>query len=232
MCSPTCLSFVERHLAGADVSGARVLEVGAADVNGSARKAIEKHTPASYTGVDLAPGPGVDEVVDVGHLVQRFGPESFDVVLSTEMLEHVRNWRAAIRNLKSVVRVGGLLILTTRSVGFHYHGYPYDFWRFEPSDFEAIFADFDIRALETDDADPGVFLAARRRESTTPVELDDLSIYSIIRRRRVRRVSKVEILVFRVAHVTRLRLGAVAPEFLKRPIRRARTSAKSQSPHS
>jgi len=66
-------------------------------------------------------------VVNAKDLIKTFGEEYFDVVISIEMLEHVDNWRTVIHNFKGVVKKGGLLILTTRSKGFPYHAYPYDF---------------------------------------------------------------------------------------------------------
>ena len=108
-------------------------------------------------------GQRVDVVVDAAALVERFGPASFDVVLTTEMLEHVRNWPVVISNLKQVLRPGGVLLVTTRSIGFHYHGWPYDFWRYEPEDMRVIFGDMDIEVLESDPEAPGVFMLARQR---------------------------------------------------------------------
>jgi len=39
-------------------------------------------------------------------LVEYVGPESFDIVISTELLEHVQNWRLVINNMKSVLKHG------------------------------------------------------------------------------------------------------------------------------
>ena len=43
---------------------------------------------------------------------QQFGPDAFDVVVSTQVLEHVREWREALRGIAAVLKPGGLLLLT------------------------------------------------------------------------------------------------------------------------
>ena len=91
-------------------------------------------------------------------LVDYFGSESFDVVISTEVMEHVFDWRLIINNIKSVLKRGGFIYLTTRSKGFPYHAYPHDYWRYEPSDMVRIFRDFEIIRLETDWEGPACFL--------------------------------------------------------------------------
>ena len=71
---------------------------------------VDSLGPARYVGVDIRIGPRVDEVVDASDLVQRIGSASFDAVFTTEMLEHVRDWRTVVSNLKRVLRPGGVLL--------------------------------------------------------------------------------------------------------------------------
>lgn len=185
MCHSSCIAFGTRTLGEPQVARKRVLEVGSYDVNGSLRPTIEAYGPHEYVGVDIVPGPGVDLVCDAGNLVEQFGPESFDVVVATELLEHVRDWRAAVSNLKRVCRPGGILVATTRSIGFPYHAHPADHWRYEVDDFRTIFDDLGIVALEPDGADPGVFLAARKPETFTERDLEDVALFNIVVGRRI-----------------------------------------------
>lgn len=164
MCHESVLDFVRQNISPADVAGREVLEVGSFDVNGSPRGIVEPMGPARYIGVDLAPGPGVDEVCDASTLELLFGANSFDVVLSTEMLEHALDWRGAVWAMKSVLRPGGLLLLTTRSPGFGYHNPP-DYWRFTVDDARAIFDDLAELVVLDDPQVPGVLVRARKPEN-------------------------------------------------------------------
>lgn len=138
------LKWLHNNIHPDEIEDASVLEVGSQDVNGSIRPYVTRQFPSLYHGVDMAPGRGVDEVADVHTLIERFGRESWDVVISTEMLEHVQNWKGAVIQLKEILRPGGTLLLTTRAPGFPRHGYPDDYWRFTPHILQTAFSDFDI----------------------------------------------------------------------------------------
>jgi SAM-dependent methyltransferase len=142
--------------------------------------------PREYIGVDIEPGKYVDVVLPAERLVDYFGPESFDVVVSTEVIEHVLDWRLVINNMKVVLRRGGFIYLTTRSRGFPYHAYPHDYWRYEPSDMVRIFRDFEIIRLEADWEEPGVFLKARKPMNWTPIDLSGIALYSVVLGRRTK----------------------------------------------
>src|ERR1700730_15419328 len=60
-----CLEFGIRSFTADDVRGRTVLEVGSRDVNGSLRGHVEGLAPASYLGVDMVSGLGVDEICPV-----------------------------------------------------------------------------------------------------------------------------------------------------------------------
>jgi len=217
MCNPQSIEFVRSAIRAEDVRGCRVLEVGSFDYNGSARRIVEGFEPKEYLGVDIEPGPGVDEICGVENLDERYGTNSFDLVICTEMLEHVADWRTAVWNLKSVVRPGGVLILTTRSRGFYFHGYPGDYWRFEIEDMRVIFADMDVEMLESDDPrSPGVFVRARRTGSPlSSADFTGLALYSIIRRHRLLRVQPVDVIAAKAMTRTKRVAHRVTPTRLK-----------------
>jgi len=199
MCTHTCVEFARRTLTSSIVEGRRVLEIGSRDVNGSVRPWVEGLHPADYTGVDIEPGPRVDVVCDATEVVDRFGAESFDIVISTELLEHVRDWRRVVENMKTVLRPGGTLLITTRSRGFWLHGWPWDYWRYEPEDMRLIFADMEISALEPDPFQPGVFLRATKLPGP-PVALTPIALFSIITGRRELDITDRQVALSKLRH--------------------------------
>lgn len=89
-------------------SGCRVLEYGSRDVNGSVRPYFVN--PSQYVGIDCYAG----RCVDVVGLAHEYEPEraDFDVVITTETLEHDPHWRDTLAHAARMLRSGGLLVLT------------------------------------------------------------------------------------------------------------------------
>lgn len=142
---PWVMDFARRHSKA--ICG-KTIEVGSYNVNGSVKEVL----PITL-GVDMREGPGVDEVCAATDLINRFGAESWDSVVSVEMLEHAEDWRGAVANMWGILKPGGSLLLTTRSPGFPLHDYPGDFWRFTTSDFKKMFPG---GIVEADTEAPGV----------------------------------------------------------------------------
>ena len=112
-----------------------VLEIGSMNINGTPR---HHFTDCNYLGVDWRNGPDVD-LISFGHDVQG----DFDVVISTETLEHDAYWQDTLDAMHSrLLRNPGLLIVTTAAFSRDKHrletGYkrhyrnmqPDDLWRF------------------------------------------------------------------------------------------------------
>jgi SAM-dependent methyltransferase len=118
------LAFVER--ATRDLpENIRVLDIGALDVNGSARGLFPNAT--EYIGVDLEDGPGVNIITDAHDLL--FLPGQFDLILCLEMLEHdSAPWLTAAQ-IAAVGKPGALVLVSARGNGFPLHNEP-DCFRF------------------------------------------------------------------------------------------------------
>lgn len=113
---PEAHSFVAAHVP--PLTGLAVAEVGSYDVNGSVRGLFA--AAASYTGYDVREGPGVDRVADLASW-----PDSaplYDIVVSTEALEHAANPAALVAGMARALVPGGLLILTCASPERAPHG--------------------------------------------------------------------------------------------------------------
>ncbi|GAB4279599.1 MAG TPA: methyltransferase type 11 [Opitutae bacterium] len=180
MSRTSCIIFAAKHLRPEFIQGRRVLDVGACDFNGSIRPLLMSYEPEQYLGIDIHPGPCVDRVLDAADLSQEYGDDSFDVVLAIEMLQHCRNWKAALSNMKRVCRPGGKIVVTVPSRGHPYHGYPSDFWRYEMDDLSTMFSDYEVLALEEDERGRGTFICARKPANYQETDLTNYRLYSIV----------------------------------------------------
>jgi SAM-dependent methyltransferase len=135
-----------------------VLEVGSLNVNGSLRSVL----PVTH-GIDIRPGKDVDEVLDACNLLERYGPESWDNVVTSNCFEHVELWEPALRNSWGVLKTGGkfLFEVPTQKKGFHSH--PYDYWRWTIDLLKEMFKDQEILELGyTWNKDHGVGVICRK----------------------------------------------------------------------
>lgn len=123
-----------------DKDGVRVLDLGGRDVNGTTRDLWAR--PGYYLVVDNTDGPGVDVVADAVNL---FLDQQFDVVTSTECLEHAEFADCIVRCAFDHLRPGGWFIATMAGPGREPHGQhgadrpePGEFYRnVEPNALEA-----------------------------------------------------------------------------------------------
>lgn len=158
----TCFKWVQSVVKQIDLTGLSVLEVGSYNVNGSVRPLFKE--AKNYVGIDNREGPGVDRVMDAS-LLNFHGP-MFDIVISTEMLEHDPAFWISMREMGRVLKPQGHLIITARGNGFPLHDYPGDYWRFMPQSFELLFqiAGCEVLQITPDHkSSPGVFGWGRKR---------------------------------------------------------------------
>lgn len=137
---PTALEGFRRMLLSTDsaadlglAGGTRVLDVGGADVNGTVHKMLGERCTIDV--LDIAPGPGVTIVADatdpgtwtalIGFPTAR---EPYDLVISTETFEHVKDWRVIVQGAAKVLRPGGWFIGTCAGYGRRAHGARGEHW--------------------------------------------------------------------------------------------------------
>jgi SAM-dependent methyltransferase len=219
MCNDSVIKYVQSCMTEEDVRGKQVLEVGSLDVNGSVRSYAMGLNPRNYTGIDIIEGPGVDEICDADHILNRFGPESFDLIISTEMLEHVRNWRCVVSALKHAIRPNGILLITARSRGFYYHAYPHDFWRYSARDMKNIFSDMIIESIQKDPEAPGIFVKARKPPSWAENDLTFYKLHSVVKFQRALAVTDGDLRIFTIYWKFRNTLLKVCPQRLRSALR-------------
>jgi len=97
-----------------------------------------------YLGVDYRPRPNSDIAAVAEALPIR--DQCTDVVLATQMLEHVEDPGATIREWRRVLRPGGLIFASTHGV-FLYHPDPADYWRWTHAGLRKLFEDAGLRIL-------------------------------------------------------------------------------------
>jgi SAM-dependent methyltransferase len=115
-----------------ELAGLRVLDVGCGD-----RPYDSLFAGASeLVGFDRPGNPHADAHGDVDALP--FPDASFDVVLCLQVLEHVADPAAAVRELRRVTRGGGRVLASTHGV-YPYHPNPDDLWRWTHAGLERLF---------------------------------------------------------------------------------------------
>ncbi len=113
---------------------ARILDIGALDVNGSLRDL--QPAGATYVGIDLEAGKGVDMVLSDPY-VYPFPDGHFDMIVSTSCFEHDPMFWLTFLEAARVLADGGVLYINAPSNG-SYHTHPWDNWRFYPDASHAL----------------------------------------------------------------------------------------------
>jgi SAM-dependent methyltransferase len=95
----------------------RVLEVGSLNINGGVRNLFQD---CAFIGIDCIAGKGVDVVCPAHEYDDK--PASFDVVCSTESLEHDPYASRTVATMLRLLRPGGLLFVTCAADEREEHG--------------------------------------------------------------------------------------------------------------
>jgi SAM-dependent methyltransferase len=99
-----------------------------------------------YKGADLSENPQIQIKLDPqGHLI--CDDASANIVLSTQVLEHVDNPNLYLREAYRVLKKDGLLLLTTHGY-WMYHPDPYDYWRWTSAGLKKVVSDNGFEVID------------------------------------------------------------------------------------
>lgn len=99
-----------------------------------------------YVGLDVLQGSQVDVVV-ASNEPWPFPDLYFDVLLSSQVLEHVEHLGLTLAEMNRVLKPGGTIILSYPFL-YHEHGAPWDFQRFTAHRAVKLFQGFEVVNLE------------------------------------------------------------------------------------
>ena len=137
--------FVNRFLDKGDTL--KIADVGSIDLNGTYRECLTGPN-WSYTGFDLWPGNNVDVVLASAEYwatpAEHLG--AYDVVVTGQVMEHVRKpWRW-ILDVASLCKPGGLIWISAPNTEV-YHEHPVDCWRVYPDGMRAVASEAGLEEL-------------------------------------------------------------------------------------
>ncbi len=163
--------FLARHAKQHDVRRARILDVAPQDWAGAAAS----FRLAMIETLDIDPRSGATYIADLcADNRQRISSGRYDLIVCTEVLEHLLQPFDAVREIHRLLKPGGVVLVTT-PFNFRIHGPLPDCWRFTEHGLRALFAKgFEIEELS--------FLETPRR-FLMPIH------YQLAARKKVRRTS-------------------------------------------
>lgn len=142
--------FMSRCAQRHDREGALLLDVAPQEHEGAAPYFEKSHIET----LDIDPDSGARYIADICSSNESNIPaERFDFVVCTEVLEHTLQPFEAVREIRRVLRPGGLVFVST-PFNFRIHGPLPDCWRFTEHGLRALFANFkllELRELGTAD---------------------------------------------------------------------------------
>ncbi len=150
---PEILDFIANFFNNhKDITGA-VLDVGSRNVSQLRNiGTVKDRIPSSlqYIGLDMVGGENVDLVMNAYDIKRGIKPEIFDVVMCTEVLEHIAKPWVIVENMKWVLKPKGWLLISVPSLNHGKHEWPGDYYRFfEGALREGFFDDMDHIYTET-----------------------------------------------------------------------------------
>jgi len=130
------ITYAQKYIQG------KTLDLGAG--SGKYRNLI-KERAQEYIAFDAKPGKNIDVVGDAMNLP--FSNETFDTIVSTQVLEHVEKPWIVVKEISRVIKPGGICILTAPFLE-PYHQDPGDFFRYSAQGIQSLFKNENFEVIE------------------------------------------------------------------------------------
>ncbi|OPX83690.1 MAG: Mycinamicin VI 2''-O-methyltransferase [Pelotomaculum sp. PtaB.Bin104] len=138
--------FVEKYVR----EGTKLLDVGSREIEGqfeSSYRSLFDGMNIKYMGCDMVPGENVNIVLEKPYVWKEIKPNSFDYVISGQMLEHVGFPWLTFLEIHRVLRPGGICCIIAPSAGYM-HNYPLDCYRYYPDGMVALAHTAHLKVLD------------------------------------------------------------------------------------
>lgn len=128
--------FVDKYLIDYRSKSLKILDIGSQDINGS-YKPLFDNPGWEYSGLDMVEGKNVDVAIKDAYDWKEVRSNTYDIVISGQVLEHVEFFWVTMCEITRVLKNGGLCCIIVPSSGVE-HKYPLDCWRFFPDGVKAL----------------------------------------------------------------------------------------------
>jgi SAM-dependent methyltransferase len=108
------------------------------------QKALALKHGKTYTSLDIEPHPSVDIVGDV--LNPPIPDNSYDTIISTQVMEHVRKPWIMAQQIERILKPGGISIVTAPFIT-PFHADPHDYFRYTEMGMKSLFEDVGMEIL-------------------------------------------------------------------------------------
>lgn len=140
----------------------KILEIGSRDCMRHENMLLKRYLTSKnweYLGIDLVPGRNVDVVVDDPYQYP-FEDNSFDIVLCSNVLEHVED---IYRLTKEIARITKKYVFITIPNHVPEHDYPTDCWRVYPAGMKFLLEKIaKLKILECDKRETDTYAIAEK----------------------------------------------------------------------
>jgi len=109
-----------------------IIDIGSYDVNGTYRNLFVENQKWTYVGMDICPGPNVD-IVGFENI-----KDKYDVLISGQVMEHVKRPWEWLPSLKKYIKQNGLICVIAPNECKE-HRYPIDTYRYFPDGMRDLF---------------------------------------------------------------------------------------------